>query len=154
MISFLHGFGVDFGVSQSTSVPPHILAPVCMGCVSLAKLSLPVQGHEKEIEGDLEAYLLESWRDDPGEAGLGSAIQGMGCLFKEIGFADGATLARKGEMLDAIFYLEQGQVDVVYPEQPDQDSLSDDDEVSSFAISNLQMATENVKFTFYAKWRG
>lgn len=87
-----------------------------------------VQGHEKQIEDDLDAYLLESWPDDPGEAGLGSALRGLGCLFSEIRFADGAILAKKGDLIDAIFYLEQGEVEVSYPEQPDHDSLSDDDE--------------------------
>ena len=89
-----------------------------------------LQGHEKQIEDDFDGYLLESWPDDPGEAGLGSAIRGLGFLFAEARYPDGAMLVKSGASLVSIFYLEQGEVEVTYPEQPDQDTLSDDDDVS------------------------
>lgn len=108
-----------------------------MGCSSEVRL-LCVQAHDKRIEEDMEAYLLESWPEDPGEAGLGSAFKGLGPLFSNVKFADGTMIASSGDCISEIFYIEHGEVVVTYPEEPDVDSLSDDDEVCpSFRNSTL-----------------
>ena len=97
-----------------------------------------LQAHDKEIEEDMDAYLLESWPDDPGEAGLGSALKGLGFLFSPVKYPDGGMMANHGDSIDSIFYLEEGVVEVSYPEQLDSEALSDDEEVGSWAITISQ----------------
>ena len=83
----------------------------------------------------MDAYLLESWPDDPGEAGLGSALKGIGFLFAPAKYPDGGMLANHGDSIDSIFYIEEGVVEVTYPEQLDSETLSDDEEARSIVLT-------------------
>ena len=116
----------------------------CLSCLHVPESILPsteamlsgFQAHDKEIEEDMDGYLLESWPDDPGEAGLGSALKGLGFLFAPAKYPDGAWLACQGDSIDSIFYIEEGVVEVTYPEQLDSDLQSDDEEARSVVSSN------------------
>lgn len=88
----------------------------------------PLQGRDKQIEEDLDSYLLESWPDDPAEAGLGFAMKGMGNLFAGITFSEGEILVQEGEAHGIFYYLEEGVVEISRVE-PRSSELSDEDEV-------------------------